>query len=142
MLSNQSRRFTEHATMTDAESNTPSEEHDPSIALEPDFDNYGLQQQGSSTVIIRIDHDSHIFERVGKVERRSTGVILKQHTRLVDEISGDTAEVYQPMHFVSDRTDEFENQLWKAIFDLVYDGKVGKKCAEELSTEFVGSISQ
>ena len=59
--------------MTDTESNTPSEGHDQSIALKPDFDNYGLQQKGSSTVIIRIDHDSHIFERVGKVERRSTG---------------------------------------------------------------------
>ena len=128
--------------MTDAESNTPSEEHDPSIALEPDFDEYGLHDTDSSTVIIRIDHDSHIFERVGKVERRSTGVILKQHTRLADEISGDTAEVYQPMHFVSDRTDEFENQLWKAIFELIYEGKVAEEVAEELCTDLAENITR
>jgi hypothetical protein len=128
--------------MTDADSNTPFEEHDQSIALEPDFDEYGLHEQDGSTVIIRIDHDTHIFERVGMIERRLDGVVLKQHTRLTDEISGDTAEVYQPIHFVSDRTGEFETQLWKAIFDLVYVGKVSKGCAEELSTELVESISQ
>lgn len=52
------------------------------------------------------------------------------------------SEVYQPMHLVSDRTGEFETQLWKAIFDLVCDGRVLKGCGEELSTELVGSISQ
>ena len=75
------------------------------------------------------------------VERRSTGGILKQHTRLADEVSGDIAEVYQPMHFVSDRTDEFETQLWKAIFELIYEGKVAEEVAEELCTELAESIS-
>ena len=76
------------------------------------------------------------------VERRSAGVMLKQHAELADEIRRDTAEVYQLVQFVSDRTDEFENQLWKAIFDLVYDGKMSKECAGELSTELVGSVSK
>ena len=128
--------------MTDPDSNTPSEEHDSSIALEPDFDEYGLHDKDSSTVIIRIDHETHIFERVGMIERRLNGVLLKQHTRLVDEISGDKIEVYQPIRFVSDRTDEFENQLWRALFDLVYDGKILKGLAEEICTELVGSLSQ
>ena len=69
-------------------------------------------------------------------------VILKRHTRVADDVSGDKAEVYQPMCFISDRTDEFETQLWKALFDLVYDGKVSKECAEELSTKLVKSIPQ
>ena len=61
LLSNQPQPSTDDATMADAES-TPSEEQDQSIAIEPGFDNYGLQKQGSSTIIIRIDHDTHIFE--------------------------------------------------------------------------------
>jgi len=76
------------------------------------------------------------------VERRSAGVILKQHTKLVDEISGDKAKVCQPMHFVSDRTDEFETQLWKGFIELIYEGKVAEEVAEELCTELVESISR
>ena len=129
--------------MTDADQNTLSEEHDPSIALEPDFDEYGLHDKdNTSTVIIRIDHDTHIFERVGLIDSRPSGVVLKEHTKLADEGGSHTVEVYQPVRFVSDRTDEFETQARDAIFDLVYDGKVAKGCAEELSTELVGSISQ
>ena len=70
------------------------------------------------------------------------GVILKQHTRVADEVSGNTAEVYQPIHFVSDRTDKFETQPRKTLFDLVYDDKVSKECAEDLSTKLVKSIPQ
>lgn len=76
------------------------------------------------------------------MERRSVDIVLKQHTRSVNEIGGDTTEVYQSIHFVSDRTDEFENQLRKALFDLVYDGKVAEECAEELCTELVENISR
>lgn len=76
------------------------------------------------------------------VERRSAGVIFKQRTRLVDEVSGDTAEAYQPIHFVSDRTGEFETQLWRTIFELIYEGKVAEEVAEELCTELAEVISR
>jgi hypothetical protein len=129
--------------MTDAESSTPSEGHDPSIALEPDFDEYGLHDKdNTSTVIIRIDHDTHTFQRVGLVERRSAGVILKQHTRLSDEISGDTAEVYQPIQYVHAQTDEYEDYLQEAIFELIYDGKVAEEVAEGLSTDLAENITR
>lgn len=72
---------------------------------------------------------------MGKVECRSTGVVLKEHTRLTDESTGDIAEVYQPIQFVSASSDGFEERLQDAVFDLIYDGKVSEKMAEGLSVE-------
>ena len=109
--------------MTDAHENTPSKENDHSTTLEPDFDGYGLNQQEDGTRIIRIDHERHFFRRIGTIECRSIGVVLKEHRRLQDEGTGDIAEVYQAIQFVSARSAEFGRRLRDAVFDLVYDGK-------------------
>ena len=109
--------------MTDTHENTPSEENDHSTTLEPDFDDYGLNQQDDSTRIIRIDHERYFFWRVGTIECHSTGVVLRERTRLTDEGTGDTAEVYRTTQFVSARSAEFERRPRDAVFDLVYDGK-------------------
>lgn len=126
--------------MTDTD-HTPSEEHDRSIDIQPDYDDYGLHQQENATRIIQIDHDTHIFERVGIITSTSTGVVLKDHTRLADDESGDVAEMYEPIQFVSARTDGFEERLQDAIFDFVYAGSVSQQLAEQLSAELAESIS-
>ena len=127
--------------MTDAHENTPSKENDHSTTIEPDFDEYGLNQQEDGTRIIRIDHERHFFRRVGTIECRSTGVVLEEHRRLQDERTGDTAEVYQATQFVSARSDEFGRRLRDAVFDLVYDGKVPHRKAEGLSADLAEAIS-
>lgn len=127
--------------MTDAESSTPFEEHDFSIDPDTDYDVYGLHEKDEATNIIRIDHDTHVFERVGMVECHSTGVVLKEHTKLTDEVSEDAIEVYQPIQFVSSRADNFETRLQDAIFDFIYDGKVSQETAEELSNKLTESMS-
>ena len=128
--------------MTDAESNTPSEEHDPSIALEPDFDEYGLHDTDSSTVIIRIDHNKHFFERVALIDPRPSGVVLKEHTRLADESGNHTAEVYQPIRYIPFKMDEFGSLLREAVFDTIYEGKVDEGVAKELSAELAEDITR
>lgn len=66
--------------------------------------------------------------------------MLKEHTRLQDEVVGDTAEVYQPIQFISP-TDEFEERLRDAILDPVYDRHVSKEVAERLSAELAEAMS-
>jgi len=127
--------------MTDAHENTPSKENDHSTTLEPDFDDYGLNQQEDGTRIIRIDHERHFFRRVGTVECHPTGVVLREHTRLTDGGTGDTAEVYQATQFVSARSAEFERRLRDAVFDLVYGGKVPQEKADGLSAELAEAMA-
>jgi hypothetical protein len=43
--------------------------------IEIDYDDYGLHEQDSATTIIRIDHDTSLFEQIGKIESVSSGVV-------------------------------------------------------------------
>ncbi|ERG98797.1 MAG: hypothetical protein J07HQX50_02844 [Haloquadratum sp. J07HQX50] len=63
--------------MTDAHDDTPSRGHNPSINFQPGYDD-GLHEQKAATTILRIDHDTSLFERIGKVESKSMGVILNK----------------------------------------------------------------
>jgi hypothetical protein len=127
--------------MTDGNSNTPAWEHDPSTEFQPDYDDYGLYEQDTATGIIRIDTESSVFERIGKIESASTGVILKRHTKLADDVAQDSMEVYEPIQFVSARSDEFETRLQNTIFDFVHAGKVSEELAEQLSADFAETLS-
>ena len=127
--------------MTDDSSNTPAGEHDPSIEMKIDYDDYGLHEQEDATTVIRIDHDTHIFERVGKIESVSSGVVLKEHTRLTDDIADDITEAYTPIQFISARTDGFESRVEEAIFEFVYDGKVSEELAERLAETLAETFS-
>lgn len=127
--------------MTYENSDTPAVEHDPCIETEIDYDDYGLHEQESATTIIRIDHDTSLFERIGKIESVPSGVVLKQHIRLTDDIADDITEAYEPTEFVSARSDEFENRLQETIFDFVYVGKVSEELAEELSGDLADNFS-
>jgi hypothetical protein len=127
--------------MTDQNSTTPAGEHDPSIEFQPDYDDYGLHEQESATTIIRISHETSLFERVGKIESVSSGVVLKEHTRLTDHIADDITEAYTPIQFISARTDGFESRVEEAIFEFVYDGKVSEELAERLAETLAETFS-
>jgi hypothetical protein len=129
-------------TMTDSNSNTPAGEHDPCIEIQIDYDDYGLHEQESATTIIRIDHDTSVFERIGKIESEPTGVVLKEHTRLTDDVANDMTEAYTPIQFISAHTDEFETRLRKAIFDFAYAGKVPEELGEQLAETLTEDFSQ
>lgn len=126
--------------MTDAHENTPAGEHGR-IDFKPDYDDYGLHQQEDATTIIRIDHDTSLFERIGKIESVSSGIVVKEHTRLTDNESDDITEAFTPIQFVSIRSDEFEPRLRDVIFDLIYDEKVPQEVAKELSVKLAEAIS-
>jgi len=127
--------------MTDDNSNTPAGEHEPSIEMKIDYDDYGLHEQESATTIIRISHETSLFERVGKIESVSSGVVLKEHTRLTDDIADDITEAYTPLQFISARTDGFESRVEDAIFEFVYDGKVSEELAERLAETLAETFS-
>ncbi len=127
--------------MTDDNSNTPAGEHEPSINTQPNYDDYGLHEQESATAVIRIDHDTSLFERIGKIESVSSGVVLKEHTRLTDDIADDITEAYTPIQFISARTDGFESRVEEAIFEFVYDGKVSEELAERLAETLAETFS-
>ena len=67
--------------------------------------------------------------------------MLREHTRLTDGGTGDTAEVYQATQFVSARSAEFERRLRDAVFDLVYGGKVPQEKADGLSAELAEAMA-
>lgn len=124
--------------MTDAHKNTPSEEHGR-IDLQPEYDRYGIYLRDESTVILRIDSDKHLFERVGLVSRRQTEVVLKQYVDgedLGDEGSLETVES------ISVERDEFESRLRDGIVELIYDGEVSRDQAEALADDLAGSFTE
>lgn len=88
------------------------------IEIKIDYHDYGLHKQESATTIIRIDHDSSVFERIEKIESVSPGIVLKQHIRLIDDIADDITEAYEHIKFISARTDEFETRLQDTILTL------------------------
>lgn len=124
--------------MTDAHKNTPSEEHGR-IDLQPEYDRYGIYLRDESTVILRIDSDKHLFERVGLVSRRQTEVVLKQYVDgedLGDEGSLETVES------ISVERDEFESRLRDGIVELIYDGEVSRDQAEGLADDLAESLCE
>ncbi|CCQ35488.1 uncharacterized protein Nmlp_1279 [Natronomonas moolapensis 8.8.11] len=127
--------------MTDDNSNTPAGEHEPSIEMKIDYDDYGLHEQESATTIIRISHETSLFERVGKIESVSSGIVLKEHTRLTDNVADDITEAYTPIQFISARTDGFESRVEEAIFEFVYDEKVSEELAERLAETLAETFS-
>ena len=124
--------------MTDAHENTPSEEHGR-IAFQPDYDKYGIYPREDSTVILRIDSDKHLFERVGSIHYRQSEVVLKQYVDSKD--SGDEGS-FETVESISVERDEFELRLRDGIVELIYDGKVPKQQAEALADDLTKSISE
>ena len=124
--------------MTDAHKNTPSEEHGR-IDLQPDYDQYGIYPRDDSTVILRIDSDKHLFERVGLIKYKQRGVVLKQYVEnenLEDEAS------FEAVDSISAGRKEFKQQIQDGIFELIHDSEVSDEKAEELAEDLAESFSE
>lgn len=54
--------------MTDVHDDTPSKGHERiDFGLNPEYDTYGIEPLDDGTVILRIDSEKHLFERVGAI---------------------------------------------------------------------------
>jgi hypothetical protein len=124
--------------MTDAHEDTPTEEHER-IAFQPDYDKYGVATSEDGTVILRIDSDKYLFERVGLVSRRQTEVALKRH---VDGENLRDAGSFETVKSISAGREMFESRLRDVIVDLIYDGEVSRDQAETLAGDLAESISE
>lgn len=124
--------------MTDAHENTPPEEHER-IAFQPDYDKYGVATSEDGTVILRIDSDKHLFERVGLVSRRQTEVVLKRH---IDGENLRDAGSFETVKSISVERDAFESRLRDAIVDLIHDGEVSRYQAEALADDLAESFRE
>jgi hypothetical protein len=124
--------------MTDADENTPSEEHGR-IAFQPDYDKYGLQPLDDGTLILRIDQNKHLFEQVGTIRHEEAGVVLE---RYVEGDSLDSDGSFERIGSVSPEADDFESRLRNGILHLIYEGKVPEDQAETLVDDLAESFSE
>jgi hypothetical protein len=124
--------------MTDADENTPSEEHGR-IAFQPDYDEYGLQPLDDGTLILRIDQDRHLFERVGAIRHEHSAIVLEQYVR-AESLAGEGS--FERIGSVSAEGDDFESRLRNGILHLIYEGKVPEDQAETLADDLAESVSE
>ena len=124
--------------MTDAHENTPSEEHGR-IDLQPDYDKYGVCPRDDSTVILRVDSDKHLFERVGLIRYNDSGVVLKEYIEN-ESLEGEAS--FETVESISAGRDTFQKQLQSSIFNLIHDGQVSGEEAEELADALAVSFSE
>lgn len=127
--------------MTNDNSDTPSEENDLSYTMEISYDSYGIHQQENSITIVKIDKNIGVFEKVGLLELRLAGVVLKEHLRLTDNLSGEGTECYDPKSYLSSYTDGFRTRLEDAIFELVYAGEIPEESAKSFSKSLADDVS-
>ncbi len=124
--------------MTDAHENTPSEGHGR-IDLQPDYDQYGIYPRDDSTVILRVDSDKHLFERVGLIRYKETGVVLKEYIEN-ESLEGEAS--FETVESISAGREEFKQQLRDGILDVIHDGQVSDEEAEELADALAVSFSE
>ena len=125
--------------MTDAHESTPSEEHDPSIEINPDYDEYGLQSIDDGTAILRLDRDKHLFERIGLIKHKQAGIVLKQYIETTG-IDGESS--FSTVESISAGRDEFESRLRDGVIELIYEGRVDEGQAKSLADHLAESISE
>lgn len=124
--------------MTDAHENTPSEGHGR-VDLQPDYDQYGVYPRDDSTVILRVDSDKHLFERVGLIRYKDSGVVLKGYVEN-ESLEGEAS--FETVESISAGREEFKQQLRDGILGLIHDGQVSDEDAEELADALAVSVSE
>ena len=63
----------------DNDDNTPSRGNERiDYDLNPEYDRYGVEPLDNGTVILRIDSEKHLFERVGAIRCKKTEVVLQR----------------------------------------------------------------
>jgi hypothetical protein len=124
--------------MTDAHENTPSEGHGR-IDLQPEYDKYGVYPRDDSTVILRVDSDKHLFERVGLIRYKDSGVVLKEY---VENGSLEGEASFETVDSISAGREEFKQQIQDGVFKLIHDGEISDKKAEELADALAESFGE
>jgi hypothetical protein len=124
--------------MTDAHENTPSEGHGR-IDLQPEYDKYGVYPRDDSTVILRVDSDKHLFERVGLIRYKKTGVVLKEYVEN-ESLEGEAS--FETVESISAGREEFKQQLRDGILDVIHAGEVSDEKAKELADALAVSFSE
>ena len=124
--------------MTDAHENTPSKGHGR-IDLQPDYDKYGVCPRDDSTVILRVDSDNHLFERVGLIRYKDSGVVLKEY---IENESLEGEACFKTVESISGNRDTFQQQLRDGILDLIHEGEVPERQATELAEDLTESFSE
>jgi hypothetical protein len=124
--------------MTDAHENTPSEGHGR-IDLQPEYDKYGVYPRDDSTVILRVDSDKHLFERVGLIRYKDSGVVLKEYVEN-ESLEGEAS--FETVESISAGREEFKRQLRDSILDVIHDGQVSDEEAKELADALAKSSGE
>jgi predicted HAD superfamily hydrolase len=107
--------------------------------LNPDYNEYGVETLDDGVVILRIDSKKHLFERVGAIRCKQTGVSIQRY------IKGETLEdegSFRTVESVSVGQEKFESQLQDEIVELIYEGKVDEEQARSLAESVAESISE
>jgi hypothetical protein len=107
--------------------------------LNPEYDKYGIQPLDDGAVILRIDSEKHLFERVGAIRCEQTEVVLQRF------LKGETLEdegSFRTVESVSAGRERFESQLQDEIVELIYEGKVDEEQAKSLAESVAESISE
>jgi hypothetical protein len=124
----------------DNDDNTPSRGHERTeFDLNPDYNEYGVETLDDGVVILRIDSEKHLFERVGAIRCEQTEVVLQRF------LKGETLEdegSFRTVESVSAGRERFESQLQDEIVELIYEGKVDEEQARSLAESVAESISE
>jgi hypothetical protein len=124
----------------DNDDNTPSRGHERiDFDLNPEYDKYGIQPLDDGTLILRIDSEKQLFERVGAIRCEQTEVVLQRF------LKGETLEddgSFRTFSSVSAGRERFESQLQDEIVELIYEGKVDEEQAKSLAESVAESISE
>jgi len=124
----------------DNDDNTPPRGNERiDFELNPDYNEYGVEPLDDGAVILRIDSEKHLFERVGAIRCEQTEVVLQ---RL---LKGETLEdegSFRTVESVSAGRERFESQLRDEIVELIYEGKVDEEQARSLAESVAESISE
>jgi hypothetical protein len=122
----------------DNDDNTPSEGHERiDFDLNPEYDKYGIQSLDDGTLILRIDSEKHLFERVGAIRCEQTEVVLQRF------LKGENLEdegLFRTFSSVPARRDEFDQHFGDAIFDLVHNDEISEQKCKKLTDHLLESF--
>jgi hypothetical protein len=107
--------------------------------LNPDYNEYGVETLDDGVVVLRIDSKKHLFERVGAIRCKQTGVVLQRF------LKGETSEdegTFRTVESVSVGQEKIESHLRDEIVELIYEGKVDEEQARSLAESVAESISE
>ncbi len=100
--------------------------------MSPDYNEYGVETLDDGVVVLRIDSEKHLFERVGAIRREQTGVSIQRYIK--GEILDDEGS-FRTVESVPAGRERFESRLQDEIVELICEGKVDEEQAEDLADD-------